>query len=272
MGQLAEPTVPFCSLSLLHVGYQPYEHSEKHTDPVSRISIVLRGEVREEVHGRTEWASAGSIVVKPADIPHRDDYGPSPTHIVSVELNEDWIRERGGGNFDRCRWFHDLRAARAAREFLFALQAAPHPSEPLIAESVLQLLAALPQATAPSPRPDWLQRVEERLRDTYREPVSTAELASWIDLHPVYLARVFRHHYGCSIAQFLHRLRLKSALHQLASSEQTLVQVALDHGYADQSHFTRMLRASLATTPQELRNYLRNFSMSKTLTDLSDKV
>jgi AraC-like DNA-binding protein len=78
-------------------------------------------------------------------------------------------------------------------------------------------------------------------------------LATDLAVSPHHLSRIFKAAIGETISQ--HRLRIRSriALERLAGGERDLARIALDAGFADQSHLCRVLRAQTATTPAALR-------------------
>jgi AraC-like DNA-binding protein len=52
------------------------------------------------------------------------------------------------------------------------------------------------------------------------------------------------------------RLRARRALERLAGGETDLARLAVDVGFADQSHLCRVIRAETGTTPAALRGAL----------------
>ena len=67
------------------------------------------------------------------------------------------------------------------------------------------------------------------------------------------LARTFRSHYGTTAGTYLREVRVRRAADALARSSATLSQIALDSGFADQSHFTRVFSAVHGLTPRRWR-------------------
>jgi AraC family transcriptional regulator len=84
-----------------------------------------------------------------------------------------------------------------------------------------------------------------------------ADLAAEAGVHPVYLARVFRRHHRCTIAQYVRRRRLERALHELSTSRRSLAEIAIDTGFADQAHFSRAFKAHAGLTPGQFRKLAR---------------
>lgn len=51
--------------------------------------------------------------------------------------------------------------------------------------------------------------------------------------------------------QFVQKIRLEMAIAYLLSAKMSLIDIALQLGFADQSHFTRFFRIRVGTTPKE---------------------
>ena len=105
--------------------------------------------------------------------------------------------------------------------------------------------------------PTWLGKVRTRMREGYARPITLASLATDAGRHPSHLAREFRRHLGMTAGEYLRRIRVAAATRRLADTDIPLSQVALDVGFADQSHLGRYVRRYLGTTPQAVRARLR---------------
>ena len=79
-----------------------------------------------------------------------------------------------------------------------------------------------------------------------------------MDVHPVLLARAFRTYFGTSPGRYLRRLRLDWAAAELLATQRRLADIALQAGFADQSHFTRAFRRHTGLTPGQYRLALSN--------------
>jgi AraC family transcriptional regulator len=76
-------------------------------------------------------------------------------------------------------------------------------------------------------------------------------------VHPVYLARAFRRHYGTSIGGFMLQCRIRLAMRRLATSADSISQIALECAFADQAHFTRLFRREAGMPPGQFRRVAR---------------
>ena len=233
--------------------YRPDRYFPPHKDQISKISIVLNGQLKESIAGKEVYAGNASLVIKPRTIKHANLFGPKGTRVISILVKDDYWQENDlNGILQNIQWFHQLHHAKAALLFVRELHAAPTAQG--LEENFIELLAALEDSAPDSaPPPPWLALVKERLADEFETPPSLKTLAQWVDLHPVYLARVFRKYYRCSIKEFIRTLRVQRAIGELSSSRTPLVQIAMDIGYADQSHFTRQFKGEMGISPGAFR-------------------
>jgi AraC family transcriptional regulator len=78
-------------------------------------------------------------------------------------------------------------------------------------------------------------------------------LADEAGVHPVHLARVFRRHYGQTVTEYLHQLRVLASAHQLALGDAPVARVAADAGFADHSHLCRIFGRAIGMSPTAYR-------------------
>jgi len=143
------------------------------------------------------------------------------------------------------------RAARLTQELDAADDLAPLAAE-AIALELLVMMARIESATLKSP-PSWLLRAQELLHERFAGPLRISEVAQAVGIHPAHLARTFRAHFSVSIGSYVRRLRLEWAAVELGRADSSLAAIALDAGFADQSHFTRAFKRQLGITPSAFR-------------------
>ena len=81
------------------------------------------------------------------------------------------------------------------------------------------------------------------------------DLAAALHTSPFHLSRTFRRWTGCSIHTYRTRVRLRVGLDRIAHGDR-IADVALELGFASQSHFTDRLRRDLKLTPDSWRRAL----------------
>jgi AraC family transcriptional regulator len=172
-----------------------------------------------------------------------------------------WLQrlEEYGLALDRPAYFHGgplsglaLRLRREARE--------TDAASALVMEGVtLELLGEISRCREPAmgrQPPRWLLQTEAMLRERFAESLTLEEIARNAGVHPVHLASAFRDGYGCTVGDFVRRLRIEHACREIARSDTPLIEIALDAGFANQSHFTRVFRRMTGLTPARYRREL----------------
>jgi AraC family transcriptional regulator len=94
----------------------------------------------------------------------------------------------------------------------------------------------------------------DKIHAEYLTQISLAELGDLAGLHPVHVARVFRRLERCSIGDYIRRLRVEHARRALVGTRRPIAEIALEAGFSDQSHLTRLMKRSLGITPAALRH------------------
>ena len=89
------------------------------------------------------------------------------------------------------------------------------------------------------------------------ETPTLSELAAEVGLHPVHVASTFRRHVGCTVGHYLRQRRVTWACQQLAGTDAPLAEIALEAGFADQSHFCRTFKRHVGLTPAAYRRLTR---------------
>jgi AraC-like DNA-binding protein len=99
----------------------------------------------------------------------------------------------------------------------------------------------------------WLDRVRELLHAEFRSKLQMRKLADVAGVHEVHLARTFERKYGCTPMYYLRRLRFAWAREQLAITDRSISEIAIEAGFSDQSHFGRHFKKLTGMTPAMFR-------------------
>ncbi|HEY1068522.1 MAG TPA: helix-turn-helix domain-containing protein [Pirellulales bacterium] len=105
-----------------------------------------------------------------------------------------------------------------------------------------------------SERPEAaLGRVLAHMRAHLAEPLSNSDLARIACLSVRAFERAFRKQLHLTPQHYLRRLRVRLACHALVRGDDAMLDVALAHGFYDQSHFVREFRRETGLTPGQYR-------------------
>ena len=83
--------------------------------------------------------------------------------------------------------------------------------------------------------------------------LSAAELARAVGLSERHLHRKLRETLGLTPHELMLRTRIQAAAEVLAKTSDPIAQIALDHGFCDQSAFTQQFRRRTGMTPKQFR-------------------
>ncbi|MFO1502142.1 MAG: AraC family transcriptional regulator [Verrucomicrobiota bacterium] len=105
----------------------------------------------------------------------------------------------------------------------------------------------------------------DHLRTRYRETITNGQLARLAGLSVRAFERKFMTSFQSSPQQYLRKLRLRMASRALVFTRQSIVEIALNCGFADQSHLTREFHRYFGRTPRDYRaRYLQPAAVSVT--------
>jgi AraC family transcriptional regulator len=251
-------------LVMTRAWFAPGLRLEPHEHATASVAVVLRGGWEGELdhHTSTLWRG-DTVLVTPAGARHWNAFFAAETEVVVVELEP-----------ERSRLPHGYRSllsepATLHRRGLGGLAArlaaelrAPDAHSPLLSEGLaLELLATVARASGTergSARPPWLDRAEECLHAGLSRSWTLEALSREVGVEPTRLLRGFRRHLESTPADYLRQLRVDQARRLLAESERPIADIALETGFTDQSHLTRVFRRLLGETPAAFRRRFRH--------------
>jgi AraC family transcriptional regulator len=96
-----------------------------------------------------------------------------------------------------------------------------------------------------------LRRTIDYIRENLSEDISLATLSSDVGMSKYHFCHMFKRSTGLSPHQFVKRARVERAQVLLADHRLSLVEIAHELGFSDQSHFTRTFHAVVGVTPSQ---------------------
>jgi AraC family transcriptional regulator len=129
----------------------------------------------------------------------------------------------------------------------------------LLAASVLGELNCLSAVSIKQPTMQDERRIATALRfmeERFREPLSLENVATIVGLSPYHYLRTFRRVVGLTPHRFLLQRRLHEAALLLRATRLSVMEIALNVGFGDLSHFNHTFRAAFDMTPTNYRKKL----------------
>jgi AraC family transcriptional regulator len=241
---------------LREVWYAPGISQPRHRHGEPSLSLVLCGELEETSNAGSYRAAAGSLVIKPAEHWHANEYGPRGAHLVQLEAPAE-LQSRLPHDYG----WHDTSPL--ARRVMAMLHHQPGSGE----AAELALWDALDRVRGDDRdahrTPSWWPRALELLEVDVVRSISASEVARTVGVHPVHLARVCRRQLGCTLHEHLRRRRVLAAWRACERGDESLAAIAARVGFADQSHMTRAFASVLGISPARLKRFATRVSSEK---------
>ena len=237
-------------LTLTETAHPPALQLPPHRHQVANIMIVLRGSFTETSNGESHECGPANVIVKPPALVHSDSYGRAGASCLIIEMKPPLLE--GAELADHMKHFETgipcVLAARLCEEFRMMDSTSTLAMEGL----ALEILAhALRNQRGESGTPAWLLQARDLIHETFTQRVSLSEIAEAVGVHSSHLSRAFRSHYRCTMGEYIRQLRLEYAIRQLTDSDKPLLEIALEAGFYDQSHFTHLFKLHTGITPVE---------------------
>jgi AraC family transcriptional regulator len=99
--------------------------------------------------------------------------------------------------------------------------------------------------------PYELRRSKDFIEANLGQDFGLAELAANVGMSPYYFCRLFKQSTNLSPHQFVLRKRIERAQLRLKEHRHSMVDIATELGFSDQSHFARIFRRLVGTTPKQ---------------------
>jgi AraC family transcriptional regulator len=236
----------------------PWHHHETPT-----ICFVLQGAFTEAWHGGSIDCTRSTLKVTPAGERHCDHFSRGDVRGLLIEADDSLVAaiRPYSAVLDERLSVDDGRVSgiawRVYDEMLRMDTAAPLAMEGLLLELVASA-SRLRDHKGRSERPRWLEDARERVHAELAARPSLTRLAESVGVHPVTLARAFRRAFGCTVGEYVRRLRIERATRELADTDLPLAEIALAAGFSDQSHFSNLFRQHTGLSPLRFRHAVRS--------------
>jgi AraC family transcriptional regulator len=234
------------------------DRTPPHSHEQPFLCVVLDGACQVGFYSGTQTCTPRSVVYHPAGEIHWDQFAPSGGRAFAIEFGPIWRERlaRVGTALDephvRIGGPVSSAAVRLYDESRRHDDVASMVIEGLMLE-LLGLLSRAQQGRTVDTAPAWLRNAEDLLHAEFRAPPALSELATRVGVHPVHLSRVFRARHGCTVGDYIRRIRIECASDALVMSERSVAEIAYETGFTDQSHFTKAFRRVTLTTPAKFR-------------------
>lgn len=246
-------------------------HLKEIVHPYWIVSHVLQGEVETITYDKSVIARPGDVMVHPPNIPFSELSNGSGLH--------QWIGFHVSvmHNLDLFHIFPVTLVVKLSspdvfsslfREFLKSWQEdtslfRDFNSSAYVATLLSLILGSFRSQSntghttvAPSHQ-DGFHILIRHMMENFRYKMSRSDLAARLNLHPVYMDRIFMNSYGMTPMQMLREVRLRRAKQMLESSNETLALIAHNCGFNDAAYLSKVFYKEFEQTPGQYREHVK---------------
>jgi AraC family transcriptional regulator len=235
---------------------KPCKHG-LHSHEAPYFSLLLQGTYSETFSGKVLQYRPMTMAFHPPNTTHSDEVGGRGGLFFIIELKREWLRKLPAYSMG-VEILPDLTGGKATSMAarLYHDNKSGCTSVLEVESSVFEMMAEVSRLRQIRERgqPGWMKHVRDLLHGSFTQPLTVEFVASQVGVHPVHLSRVFRTRCGQTLGEYLNGLRVRFACERLLTGELvSLADLAIGAGFADQSHFCRVFKAMVGSTPTEFR-------------------
>ncbi|WP_123042910.1 response regulator transcription factor [Cohnella candidum] len=117
--------------------------------------------------------------------------------------------------------------------------------------------AVMDAAYAEKETDGFVQKAIHFMKQHVEEDISREDVAAHVNLNPAYLSRLFKKETGTSLIDFLIETKMERGKQLLDMTDMTVSAIAMQVGYYNFSHFTKMFKKHFGVNPQDYRQRTR---------------
>jgi AraC family transcriptional regulator len=235
------------------LGYKVPPHWHRNAS----LFVVFSGLFTEFYGSKRIDCTPLDVVLTPAGVTHSEHLDKKGTRSFLFEFEPTWLNRLRelSVNLDMVKVFHGgpvgWLTLRLYREYLRMDEVSNIAIEGLALELAVEI--SRHDAKRHAAAPYWLLQARDLLHDCFSRRLSLNEIATSVGIHPVHLASTFRKHYGCTIGDYIRKLRIDFTCRELTASDVSIANIAVAAGFSDQSHLARTFKQVTGMSPAEFR-------------------
>ncbi|MET0461831.1 MAG: AraC family transcriptional regulator [Chitinophagaceae bacterium] len=225
------------------------------------FTFILQGAVLEGNKKETYHCTAGSLLFHNWQDAHYNIKPPGFTRGFHIEIDHHWFKEFNIklDNIQGSSFITNPDAKLSFYKLFKESKMNCEESELTFPALLITCLEEMKNTPSPdrSKTPGWIRTLKELLHDQPAQVTSLSCLSGILGIHPVHLSRYFPLYFGCTLGEYIRKLKIGRSLIMLGDKRKSLVAIALDCGFSDQSHFNRCFKEHVGVTPKAYRAFYR---------------
>lgn len=235
------------------------------------LTYVVRGKATYLINGQPYHVGAGDLICIPYGSEREAYCDPNDlieSYCLNIELSDYNTREPLALPFDLVTHIgmhsqiimlmDELYAAWLMRESRYSML--PLGYAYVIVSKITSLIQSGRQT---NPTDKRVQTVTEYIIKHSAEPLNVTMLADLVGLHPNYLSSLFRKCCGCTICQYILRIRINRAESMLLEETLSISEIALRCGFSNVYYFSRAFKRVKGVSSSSLKKLAKSDTSKK---------
>jgi AraC family transcriptional regulator len=234
-----------------------YEFVDWHYHENPHFTLITRGDILQGTSRETYECPADTLLFHNQHEPHYNVKPSGLTRGFQLEIQPQWSRpfELMLDSLPPCAkvthpgiklLFYNIYKEAKLMDDVSSLTI-----DALLLEMFSTMRGVMAVASGAPPR--WVKRIDELLHDRFDRPLSLQALARELNLHWAHLSREFPRYFHCTFGAYVRKIRIEKSFALLRDKNLSLTDIALQCGFADQSHFIRCFKEFTGVTPKAFR-------------------
>lgn len=248
--------VEFPASVLTSTAYPPRLRLTPHAHTGAFLLFVRDGGFLEQYGHRSESFDRFSCIYRPAYDEHANEFDEGGAVLAAIDLSPAWVARLREAGFDGERFRVRSPFVDQFGDRLDAELTSPDSMSEMIIESLVTeviVFAARLARKSDGGRNACADRARRLIEEELASPLSLAGIASAVGVHPVHLARQFRASQGCTVGEYIRRVRVGFARRELAMTDKPIAEIAFSAGFSDHSQLTKTFKRVTGRTPTAYR-------------------
>ncbi|MBP2071075.1 helix-turn-helix domain-containing protein [Thermoanaerobacterium butyriciformans] len=104
---------------------------------------------------------------------------------------------------------------------------------------------------------DRLTQITNYIKENYNQDLSIDVISAKFNLSPEYLSRFFKKYMGMTILNYINAVRLEKSYRDLMNTDQSITEIALEHGFPNEKSFNKVFKTFYNITPNQYRKKIK---------------
>lgn len=241
-------------IAVVETEYQNKVYEGWHSHNNAHITLFLKGGTTEKRKNYSETLGAGSLLFYHSDELHLNQNTLFPSRNINIEIEDNLLKEL---RIDEAAIEKSVQNSALAKFLILKIFKETQRADTFSNDTIKMLFLQLSNPASHLERfdksPFWVKSINELLNDCWNENPNLKDLAQVLNLNPVTISKHFPKYFGCTLGEYMRRIKINRSLSMIQSTESNLTEIGLECGFADQSHFTRTFKDQTGFLPKQFQ-------------------